>query len=124
MLSVDGALRVVAECLQFADGEKRRAAAEAATAAIRSKFNEQVMPPHSAAVVGAACARRVSSALLNMNDAAAAAGRQLRLQIVGTAAFVFVTFLLRAVYSTINALAFELQNGATEPSQLFKPKTV
>ncbi len=51
MLSVDGVLRVVAECLQFADGEKRRAAAEATTAAIRSKFNEQVMPPHSAAVL-------------------------------------------------------------------------
>ena len=64
------------------------------------------------AVVGAACARRVSSALLDMTDAAAAtAGRQLRLQIVGTAAFVFVTFLLRAVYSTMFALANELQNG-------------
>ncbi len=37
-------------------------------------------------------------------------GRQLRLQIVGTAAFVFVTFLLRAVYSTMFALANELQN--------------
>ena len=62
------------------------------------------------AVVGAACARRVSSALLDMTDAAAASGRQLRLQIVGTAAFVFVTFLLRAVYSTMFALANELQN--------------
>jgi hypothetical protein len=48
VFSVDGVLCLVAECLQFADGEKRRAAAEAATAAIRSKFNEQVMPPHSA----------------------------------------------------------------------------
>ena len=38
-------------------------------------------------------------------------GRQLRLQIVGTAAFVFVTFLLRAVYSTMLALAAELQNS-------------
>jgi hypothetical protein len=64
------------------------------------------------AVVGAACARRVSSALLDMTDAAAAAGRQLRLQIVGTAASVFVTFLLRAVFSTWHALAFELQDGA------------
>jgi hypothetical protein len=64
------------------------------------------------AVVGAACARRVSSALLDMTDAFAAAGRQLRLQIVGTAAFVFVTFLLRAVFSTIYAIAFELENGA------------
>ena len=62
------------------------------------------------AVVGAACARRVSSALLGMTDAAAAAGRQLQRQIVGTTAFVFVTFLLRAVYSTMFALANELQN--------------
>jgi hypothetical protein len=69
------------------------------------------------AVVGAACARRVSSALLDMTDAAAAAsGRQLRLQIVGTAAFVFVTFLLRAVYSTMFALANELQNQGNAAS--------
>ena len=33
-------------------------------------------------------------------------------QIVGTAAFVFVTFLLRAVFSTINALANQLQDTA------------
>jgi hypothetical protein len=70
------------------------------------------------AVVGAACARRLSSeqqhhdALVNTADAAAAAPawRQLRLRIVGTAAFVFVTFLLRAVYSTMYALGNELQN--------------
>ena len=35
----------------------------------------------------------------------------MRLRIVGTAGFVFVTFLLRAVYSTMFALANELQNG-------------
>jgi len=63
------------------------------------------------AVVGAACAPRVSSALLDMADAFAAAGRQLRLQIVGTAVFVFVTFLPRSVFSTWHALAFELQDG-------------
>jgi hypothetical protein len=39
-----------------------------------------------------------------------AAGRRMRLRIVGTAAFVFVTFLLRAVYSTMFALGNELQN--------------
>ena len=33
------------------------------------------------------------------------------MRIVGTAAFVFVTFLLRAVYSTMFALANELQNS-------------
>ena len=32
------------------------------------------------------------------------------MRIVGTAAFVFVTFLLRAVYFTMFALAIELQN--------------
>jgi hypothetical protein len=51
-----------------------------------------------------------------MTDAFAASGRQLRLQIVGTAAFVFVTFLLRAVFSTIYAIAFELENGADSVS--------
>ena len=62
------------------------------------------------AVVGIASARRVSSALRDMNDEHGAAGRQLRRQIVGTAAVVFVTFLLRAVFSTMNALASALQN--------------
>ena len=67
------------------------------------------------AVVGFACARRISSALTDMTDAShpvAAAGKQLRRQIVGTTAFVFVTFLLRAVYSTMYALASGLQNVA------------
>ena len=69
-------------------------------------------------MVGAACARRVSSALalLVMTDAAAAAGRQLQRQIVGTTAFVFVTFLLRAVYSTMFALAYELQDFSARTS--------
>jgi len=74
------------------------------------------------AVVGAACARRVSSALLDMTDAFAAAGRQLRLQIVGTAVFVFVTFLLRAVFSTWHALVFELQDGGDAVSCPSKSK--
>jgi len=71
------------------------------------------------AVVGIAGARRVSSALANMGDEHRAAGRQLRRQIVGTAAFVFVTFLLRAAFAIMNALANGLQNngaacGATD----------
>jgi hypothetical protein len=72
------------------------------------------------AAVGAACARRLSSeqqrhdALVNAFNAADAAApapawRKLRRQIVGTAAFVFVTFLLRAVFSTMNALSRALQ---------------
>ena len=65
------------------------------------------------AAVGVACARRISSALRilsNEHEAVTAVGRQLRRQIVGTTAFVFVTFLLRAVFSTMNALANALQN--------------
>ena len=64
------------------------------------------------AVVGIASARRVSSALAlrDLNDGhVEAAGRQLRRRIVGTSAFVFLTFLLRAVFSTMNALANALQ---------------
>ncbi len=61
------------------------------------------------AVVGIASARRLSYALRDMSDRHGAAGRQLRRQIVGTAAVVFVTFLLRAVYSTMNALQRVLQ---------------
>jgi len=63
------------------------------------------------AVVGIAGARRVNSALRNMNDEHGAAGRQLRRQIVGTTAFVFVTFLLRAVFTSMYALARALQNA-------------
>jgi hypothetical protein len=64
------------------------------------------------AVVGIASARRVESALAlrDLNDEhVEAVGRQLRRRIVGTAAFVFVTFLLRAVFSTMNALSNALQ---------------
>ena len=72
------------------------------------------------AVIGPACARRLSSEQQRFDDnpfvdaayaaAAAPAWRQVRRQILGTAAFVFVTFLLRAVFSTMNALASALQN--------------
>ena len=69
------------------------------------------------AIVGISGARRVNSALRDMNDAQGATVRKLRLQIVGTTAFVFVTFLLRAVFSIMNALADALQNNsATCPS--------
>ena len=64
------------------------------------------------AVVGSACAECIISSLLDATSAAVAPSRQLRRQIVGTAAFVFVTFLLRAVFSTMNALANALQNDA------------
>ena len=65
------------------------------------------------AVTGAACRRRFTSAQLDDT----ADGRQLWRQIVGTAGFVFVTFLLRAVFSTMNAVTSELQDyGASCPS--------
>jgi len=65
------------------------------------------------AVTGAACRRRFTSAQLDDT----AEGRQLWRQIVGTAGFVFVTFLLRAVYSTMRAVAHVLQDdGASCPS--------
>jgi len=80
------------------------------------------------AVIGALCARRIRAALksipkaiesrsvlmMETSSAAAAAGRHLQRQVVGTAAFVFVTFLLRAVYSTMSALANGLQNEGVE----------
>jgi hypothetical protein len=60
--------------------------------------------------VGVLCARRVRSRLLSIDAASApaAAVRTLQLQIVGTAAFVFVTFLVRSVYSTMFAVATQL----------------
>ena len=60
------------------------------------------------AVTGAACVRRFTSAQLGDT----ADGRQLWRQIEGTAGFVFVTFLLRAVYSTMSAVAYGLQDYA------------
>jgi hypothetical protein len=66
------------------------------------------------AVVGIACARRVNSTLGDLflinDDRVWAAGRQLRRRIVGTTALVFVTFLLRAVFSIMNALSAAAQN--------------
>ena len=65
----------------------------------------------SFAVVGVACARRVASAMPGLGAAGEAMG-QLRRQIVGTTGVVFVTFLLRSVYSTMSAVAFQLQDNS------------
>jgi hypothetical protein len=43
-------------------------------------------------------------------SAAAATGRALQLRIVGTTGFIFVTFVLRSVFSTLNAVAFQLRD--------------
>ena len=81
------------------------------------------------AVVGAACARRVRTALSILEDtgsemaaqnrlrndvvgAAIALGRQMQKEVVVTTSVVFVTFLIRSVYSTMYAVAYKLQNFA------------
>ena len=61
------------------------------------------------AITGVACAARVRSALRSSSNNTVA--RRLQRQIIGTSFVVFVTFLLRSVYSTMFALANALQNG-------------
>jgi hypothetical protein len=68
------------------------------------------------AVVGALCARILRSRLKPIGvDAGydafiSTVGRALQLHMLGTTAVIFVTFLLRAVFSTMNAVAFQLQD--------------
>ena len=45
------------------------------------------------------------------------AGQKLRMQIVTTASFVFVTFLLRSVFSTMTATAYALQSLISDDVQ-------
>jgi hypothetical protein len=82
-------------------------------------------------VVGVACARRMSTTIRGVLKAglayfraraieaevfeeAADQGRRLRLQILCTTAFVFVTFLLRCVYSSMRLTAHQLQDRDKE----------
>ncbi len=56
------------------------------------------------AIVGGLCARHISASLQRLrrnDDVVSASGRSLRLRIIATVAFVFVTFLLRAVFATM-----------------------
>jgi hypothetical protein len=79
------------------------------------------------AVVGVVCARRISSAMILLPEmegsgAAMAAGKQLRRQIVGTAGFVFCTFLVHSAYSILNAVVLKFQdqsNSCPENTQGF-----
>jgi hypothetical protein len=79
------------------------------------------------AVVGAACVRRVRAALATLEHSgsemqnrlrkdvvvtATAKGRQMQKEVVFTTSVVFVTFLIRSVYSTFYAVAYKLQNFA------------
>ncbi len=63
-------------------------------------------------VVGVVCTRFVSSRLLAVDkeSASAAAGRELRRQMVVTTAVVFVAFVVRSVQSTMFAIARQLQD--------------
>jgi len=64
-------------------------------------------------VTGVASARRIAASLRAMNhETHRVQGQLLRLQLVATVAVVFVTFLLRAVFSTMYALASSGQNTA------------
>ena len=58
------------------------------------------------AVVGVLSARRVNARLLGVDaaSAAAATGRAIRRRMIGTTAFVFVAFVLRAAFSTLFAV--------------------
>jgi hypothetical protein len=72
------------------------------------------------AVVGALCGRLLSSRFRRLGvDAGydafmATAGSRLRLRMLGTTGFVFVTFVARAAFSTIFAVAFQLRDRITE----------
>ena len=65
-------------------------------------------------VAGVACARVVRSKLLAVDaaSASAAAGRELRRQMVITTAVVFVAFVVRSVQSTMLAISRQLQDVA------------
>jgi hypothetical protein len=67
-------------------------------------------------VVGVLSARRVRARLLGVDaaSAAAATGRALRRRMLGTPAFVFVAFVLRAAFSTMYAVALQLRDTITE----------
>jgi hypothetical protein len=62
-------------------------------------------------VVGVMCARRVNSSLALMTPHASAKAKYMRRQIVVTAFVVFVTFLLRSIYTSMIAIASALQDS-------------
>ncbi len=74
----------------------------------------------SFAAVGVLCARILYSRLKPIGvDAGydafiATAGRALRLHMLGTTGFIFVTFLLRSMYSIMLAVSLQLQNADKE----------
>jgi hypothetical protein len=72
--------------------------------------------------VGALSARRVSSRLQSVeaaSSASSATGRALRLQILGTTGFVFVSFVVRSVHSAMLAFAFQFRDNESRCSDDF-----
>ncbi len=67
-------------------------------------------------VAGVACARFIRTMLntVEANTEAGISGRKLRLQILGTTAFVFVTFLLRSAFSILYAVSYQLRGTRVE----------
>ncbi len=65
---------------------------------------------------GILCARRISRLLLAVSAASTAGvvGRALRLQIMATAGFVFVAFILRSVFSIMYALSYQFQDVSNQ----------
>ena len=72
---------------------------------------------------GVLSARRVSSRLLHVDaaSAAAATGRAVRWRMLGTTAFVFAAFLLRSVFSTMYAVSFLLRDASVDCLGLCDP---
>ena len=67
-------------------------------------------------VVGIMCVRRVETSLRSLPSSARAvdaAGRRLARQIIGTVVVLFITFLLRAVFSVMFAVSSFLQNDGS-----------
>ncbi len=97
----DLAMRSQKQTQNAADARSIQAFAEAATL---------LLIITSFIVVGVSSARRVDSSLPLMSAHTVVKAKRLRLQIVATAAVVFATFLLRAMFVSFNAVSASLQN--------------
>ena len=74
---------------------------------------------------GLLCARRIAYAIgslshapTKVSQAVDAAGNDMRQRIIGTVAVVFATFVLRAIFSSMNAISASLQNSGVNCSGL------
>ena len=99
----------------LSSGQEIRLAASISSVQAFSEVTVLLLIVAAFLVAGFFCARRIafiSSRLLGAasDSAAAAAGRTLRLRTIGTTAFVFAAFLLRSVFSTMFAVATQLQD--------------